>query len=244
MFEKVRGFRDAYPEEMKPRQKIFDLMRQSAIKFCFNQIEIPSLEYLDLYRIKSGDELIGQTYSFIDKGGRELTMVPEATPSVVRMLTARKDIGRPVKWFCMPKLWRYEEPQSGRTREHTQFNADIFGDDSVYADAEVIGLACNILDNIGLKGKYKVRVNSRKLMENILIKLGISDIFRGYSLIDHYKKITKEELEKELVLLSGNSESSNILLDLLESEIPIIELVSRFPEKFIDGNLESVSRLV
>ena len=244
MIERVRGFRDSYPEDMLPRQKMFDVMRETAKKFYFSQIEIPSLEYLDLYRVKSGEELLTQTFSFTDKGGRELTMIPEATPSVVRMLTSRKDLKKPVKWFCLPKLWRYEEPQSGRSREHTQFNADIFGDGSVYADAEIIGLACSTLDKLGLSGKYKVRINDRMLMEKLLRDIGISDISRGYSLIDHYRKLSAEEFKSQLLELCKDNEKADFLLQLLREEIKLDQLDSKFPEKFKKENEEIISRLL
>ncbi len=244
MIEKVRGFRDSFPEDMVPRQRMFDIMRQTANKFCFSPIDIPSLEYLELYKIKSGDELLTQTFSFKDKGGRELTLIPEATPSVVRMLTARKDIRKPVRWFCLPKLWRYEEPQSGRSREHTQFNADIFGDESLYADAEIISLACATLDKLGLCGTYKVRVNNRFLMEKILERVGIKQISKGYSLIDHFKKISKEEFEKELMDLSDDKEMLLALTELLGTEIKLSELDKKFPETFKSGNEEIIFRLM
>jgi histidyl-tRNA synthetase len=244
MIERVRGFRDSYPEDMIPRQKMFDVMRETARKFYFSQIEIPSLEYLDLYRVKSGEELLTQTFSFTDKGGRELTMVPEATPSVVRMLTSRKDLRKPVKWFCLPKLWRYEEPQSGRSREHTQFNADIFGDSSLYADAEIIGLACSTLDRLGLSGKYKVRVNNRMLMEKILRSIGISDIGRGYSLVDHYRKLSPDEFKSQLFELCNDKEKADFLLQLLGKEIRLDQLDSKLPEKFKKDNEEIISRLI
>ena len=243
MIERVRGFRDSYPEDTLPRQKMFDVMRETATQFYFSQIEIPSLEYLDLYRVKSGEELLTQTFSFTDKGGRELTMIPEATPSVVRMLTSRKDLKKPVKWFCLPKLWRYEEPQSGRSREHTQFNADIFGDSSMFADAEIIGLACSTLDKLGLSGKYKVRINDRMLMEKILRDIGISNIARGYSLIDHYRKLSADDFKSQLLELCKESEKADFLLQLLGKEIKLDQLDTKFPEQFKRENEEIVSRL-
>ena len=125
--ERVRGFRDIYPEDSEPRKRIFEVSEKAAEVFGFRKIEMPSVEHMDLYRIKSGDELVSQCFTFQDKGGRQITLTPEATPTVVRMMTARKDISRPVRWYSFQKYWRYEEPQAGRQREFYQFNGDIFG---------------------------------------------------------------------------------------------------------------------
>ena len=192
-FERLRGFRDLFPEDAEPKFFMLKLADQVASSFGFQRIDMPSLESLDLYKLKSGEELVSQTFSFVDKGGREVTMIPEATPSVVRMLTSRKDLPRPVKWYCYPKLWRYEEPQSGRLREHIQFNADIFGPNTPDADAEIMGLAATILDRIGLEGQYSVRINDRKLMESLLKEMGANDILAAFSVIDKFKKISREE---------------------------------------------------
>lgn len=197
-FERLRGFRDMFPEDAEPKFFMLNLADQVATSFGFQRIDMPSLESLELYKLKSGEELVSQTFSFVDKGGREVTMIPEATPSVVRMLTSRKDLPRPVKWFCHPKLWRYEEPQSGRLREHIQFNADIFGPNTPDADAEILGLAATILDRIGLGGQYSVRINDRRLMEALLVGMGAKDIMATFAVIDKFKKITSEEFSSQL----------------------------------------------
>lgn len=206
-FERLRGFRDLYPEEAEPKFYVLQKAQDIARSFGFRQIDIPSLESLDLYRLKSGEELVSQTFSFVDKGGREVTMVPEATPSVVRMLTSRKDLPRPVRWFSLPKIWRYEEPQSGRSREHIQFNADIFGPNTPDADAELMGLAATILDAVGLKGSYNLRVNDRKMMESLLSALGAEKPLEIFPIIDKFKKISRQEFLQQL--LSSGLEASN-----------------------------------
>lgn len=197
-FERLKGFRDLFPEDAEPKFHMLNLADKVASSFGFHRIDPPSLESLDLYRLKSGEELVSQTFSFEDKGGREVTMIPEATPSVVRMLTSRKDLPKPVKWFCYPKLWRYEEPQSGRLREHIQFNADIFGPNTAEADAEIIALAATILDRIGLEGQYSVRVNDRKLMEALLEGFGAENTTLIFAVIDKFRKISREEFTAQL----------------------------------------------
>lgn len=213
--ERLKGFRDLYPEEAEPKFSSLNVAQEVAKSFGFRHIEIPSLESLDLYRLKSGEELVSQTFSFIDKGGREVTMVPEATPSVVRMLTSRKDLARPVKWYSIPKIWRYEEPQSGRLREHMQFNADIFGPDTPEADAELLGLAASILDNLELTGTYGIKVNDRKLMEGVLKNLGVTDIMGVFSVIDKFRKISPDEFNGQLIEAGVSVESAKKITDLM-----------------------------
>lgn len=246
-FERLKGFRDMFPEDAEPKFYILNLADKVASSFGFHRIDMPSLESLDLYKLKSGEELVSQTFSFVDKGGREVTMIPEATPSVVRMLTSRKDLPRPVKWYCYPKLWRYEEPQSGRLREHIQFNADIFGPNTPDTDAEIIGLAATILDKIGLSGEYTLRINHRRLMEALLLGMGAEDAMGCFGVIDKFKKISREEftsqlLEKgfpkdriaDLYWLMENPGSQSGLLQHMEKVMKVdqnlVEIIGRLEE--------------
>ncbi len=249
--ERIKGFRDQFPEDMGPRKKLLRIAEERAERFGFKKIDVPSLESLELYRIKSGEELISQTYSFVDRGGREVTMIPEFTPSVVRMLTSRKDIPRPVRWYGTPKLWRYEEPQAGRLREHIQFNADIFGPDTPEADAEIIGLACSILDSLGLGGEYEVRMSNRKVTEMLLSSLGIKAPEKAFPVIDRFRKVTREEFLdniKQLGVSAGNAES---LADMVSENFDVEELKERlsgqmgnhFDKGLVDSVIET-GRLV
>ncbi|MDY7082894.1 MAG: ATP phosphoribosyltransferase regulatory subunit, partial [Halobacteria archaeon] len=154
-FDSLKGFRDFYPDEMAARREVFDKIDEVARSYGFDEIATPSLEPLELYEVKSGEEIVEETYSFEDKGGRHVTMTPELTPSVVRMFTSREqELSKPVKWFSTPKLWRYEQPQSGRLREFYQPNFDIFGVEGVEADAEIIALAYDILTSLGLEDEF------------------------------------------------------------------------------------------
>ncbi len=196
--EKLKGFRDFYPEDMQYESYISEKAEMRAREYGYSKIDFPSLESLDLYRVKSGEELLEQTFSFTDKGGREVTMIPEATPSTVRMLTSRKDLVKPVRWYSFPKVWRYEDPQAGRYREHYQFNADIFGNDSADADAEIIALAASILNSIGLSNVYEIRINNRELIEYILKSYGINNVLSVFNVIDKFHKISRESFITEL----------------------------------------------
>jgi histidyl-tRNA synthetase len=222
--EKIKGFRDHYPEDMEIRNSIFNKITDTAENFGYKRIDFPSLELLEMYRLKSGSELVNQTFSFTDKGGREVTLIPEATPSTMRLLTSRKDLPRPVRWYSFPKVWRYEEPQEGRFREHYQFNSDLFGIDSPEADAEVIGMASKILDNLGLLGVYEININDRYLMEYILKDLNVNDINSAFSIIDKYRKIGKNSFYKLFNEINVDEKSIDKIMYLLSGKINIKNL--------------------
>ncbi len=222
--EKIKGFRDHYPEDMEIRNSIFNKITDTAENFGYKRIDFPSLELLEMYRLKSGSELVNQTFSFTDKGGREVTLIPEATPSTMRLLTSRKDLPRPVRWYSFPMVWRYEEPQEGRFREHYQFNSDLFGIDSPEADAEVIGMASKILDSLGLSGVYEININDRYLMEYILKDLNVNDINSAFSIIDKYRKIDKNSFYKLFNEINVDEKSIDKIMYLLSGKINIKNL--------------------
>lgn len=236
--EKIRGFRDFYPEDMDVEKFIFRKAEEVAEAFGFRRIDFPSLEYLDLYRLKSGEELLQQTYSFVDKGGREVTLIPEATPSTVRMVTSRKDLPKPLRWYSFPKVWRYEEPQAGRYREHYQFNADIFGSDSPEADAEVIALASSILDALGLSNVYEIRINSRKIMEEIIGGITSSDPFSIFSIIDRYHKISRDDFTDQLRSAGVGEDGVSMIVDLCSGTLGIDEI-----EKITGRGSDEITRM-
>ncbi|MEM4213236.1 MAG: ATP phosphoribosyltransferase regulatory subunit, partial [Thermoplasmatales archaeon] len=172
MVERLRGFRDFYPEEQEIRRWMFEVMRESCREYGFKEISGPSLESVELYANKSGLEIMNQMFSFKDRGGRNITLIPEFTPTLARMVSAKKDLVKPLKWYSIEKFWRYEEPQSGRFREFYQLNADIVGSESYMADAEVTSLSANIMRKLGIIDKVIIKVNSRKLIDNILKDAG------------------------------------------------------------------------
>src|SRR5215467_10121309 len=135
------GFRDFYPEQFAERAHLMGVWREVARRFAFVEYDGPPLETLELYTKKSGDEIVGQLYNFTDKGGREVALRPEMTPTLARMIAAHeRSYKKPVKWFAIPQLFRYERQQKGRLREHFQLNADIIGEKDGAADAELIAL--------------------------------------------------------------------------------------------------------
>src|SRR6476661_10068308 len=145
------GFREFYPADLALRAHIFRTWRTVATRYGFEEYDGPPLEPLDLYTTKSGDEIVGQLYNFVDKGERAVALRPEMTPTLARMVAAaERAYKKPIKWFAIPQLFRYERQQKGRLREHFQFNADIFGESIPAADAELIALLIDTLRSLGL----------------------------------------------------------------------------------------------
>ena len=200
-FESLKGFRDFYPDEQAARRQVFDSVRETARAYGFDEVAAPSLETLGLYEVKSGEEIVEETYSFEDKGGRNVTMTPELTPSLVRMYVAREqEMSKPVRWFALPKLWRYEQPQSGRLREFYQPNFDIFGADDVEADAEVIAAADGVLSRLGLTDEYELRVSHRGVVRGVVSTLDVDDeqATTVHRTVDKSERLAEAEIRERL----------------------------------------------
>jgi len=171
MMERLPGFRDFYPEPLphsdvwsaEARRHIFDRWRETARRYGFSEYDGPPLEPLELYTLKSGEEIVGQLYNFVDKGERPVSLRPEMTPTLARMIAAHeRSYKKPVKWFAIPQLFRYERQQKGRLREHFQFNADLIGEGGPAADAELVALLIDSLRAFGLTQEdFTVRLSSR-----------------------------------------------------------------------------------
>lgn len=168
--EAYKGVRDFYPEDMAAQKQIFSIWQNVAEKYGYQEYSASVLEPAELYRAKSGEEIVNeQTYTFTDRGNREVTLRPEMTPTLARMIAGRKrELVYPLRWYSIPNLFRYEQPQRGRLREHFQLNVDIFGVTSLNAEIEVISMASDIMHSFGLKDNdFEIRINSRKLMNYI-----------------------------------------------------------------------------
>ncbi len=198
------GFRDFYPEQMAERNHITNAWREVARRYAFVEYDGPPLEPLDLYTKKSGDEIVTQLYNFQDKGERHVALRPEMTPTLARMVAERANaLRKPVRWFSIPQLFRYERQQKGRLREHFQLNVDIVGESSVAADAELLAVAVDIMRELGLTSKDVVaRVSDRRLLQAILLTSGITEenLPAVYAIIDKLGRepeaISREKLSK------------------------------------------------
>ncbi len=191
------GFRDFLPETFAVRRHLFETWRATARRYGFREYDGPPLEPLELYTLKSGEEIVRQLYHFTDKGDRAVALRPEMTPTLARMAgAAHRQYKKPIKWFAIPQLFRYEKQQRGRLREHFQFNADIIGETDVGADAELIALAVDALRALGLTERdFVVRVSDRRAWQRHLAGLGLAEE-QQYAAIQAVDKLEREPLEK------------------------------------------------
>lgn len=248
-----KGTRDFYPEDMRLRNYIFSVMKRVAESYGYEEYDAPMIESLDLYRAKTGEEIVGkQLYNFIDKGGREVAIRPEMTPSLARMVAARaRELPRPIRWFSIPNLWRYEQPGRGRLREHWQFNVDIFGIDGFEAELEILKLATDILFAFGAdKSMFSCKISHRKILDGFFtIGLGL-DPSKGQEvskILDKKNKITREEYIQEVRKSIPNDPDAVSKIDkFLNSTIETIGSIPGIPEdaylelKQLMSNLEKL----
>jgi len=218
----VKGTRDFYPREMAVRNWIIDGWKRVSVRNGFEEYDGPIFEYLKMFQIKSGDEIVEQLFSFEDRGGRKLALRPEITPTLARMVNQQiNSLPRPIKWFSVPRLFRAERPQKGRLREFFQWNIDIIGVDDVIADAEVIFTTIDYLREVGLKPRdVRVKISSRKLLASALRNIGISKskLDSLYGLLDKYTKLPSDTFEELLCEQVPDSNMTKKITAFLSAE--------------------------
>ena len=228
------GFRDFYPAEFAERSHIFAAWRRVATRFAFVEYDGPPLEPLELYTKKSGEEIVGQLYNFEDKGGRQVALRPEMTPTVARMVAGRANsLRRPVRWFTMPQLFRYERQQKGRLREHYQLNVDIFGEADVSADAEVIAVAIEIMRTLGLgPDAVRARVSDRRLLNALLLAAGVREdqLAATYAVIDKIERAPMSVSHERLGAAGLTGDLPGTITSLVSESRSLAELRARFPD--------------
>lgn len=232
--EPYRGTRDFYPEDMVVRNYMFDTMSRVVESYGYIEYDASMLEETALYKAKSGEEIVNeQTYSFKDRGGRDVTIRPEMTPTLARMVARRrKELVFPLRWYSNPNLFRYERPQRGRVREHWQLNVDIFGIDSVVADIEIISVAHDIMRAFGVADKnFEIKVNDRRIMNflsNDYLKMGNEETYRLLKLVDRKAKMSEVEFKSSV---------KNILGDKMDLFIGFLNNtdINDFPEEFAEN---------
>ena len=197
------GFRDFYPDEFALRAHIFRVWREVAGRYGFEEYDGPPLEPLELYTAKSGAEIVGQLYNFTDKGGREVSLRPEMTPTLARMVAARANgLRKPIRWFSIPQLFRYERQQRGRLREHFQLNCDLIGEAGPLGDAEIIALAIDVMRAFGLTASdVRVRLSDRRVLRALLLGAGVTEAQLGvaYAAVDKMERGRREDLAGQLM---------------------------------------------
>jgi histidyl-tRNA synthetase len=228
------GFRDFYPAEFAERSYIFGAWRDVARRFAFAEYDGPPLEPLELYTKKSGDEIVGQLYNFEDKGGRQVALRPEMTPTVARMVAARANaLRKPVRWFSVPQLFRYERQQKGRLREHFQLNVDIFGEADVSADAELLAVAIEIMRTLGLGPEaVRARVSDRRLLNALLAAAGVADaqLPVAYAVVDKIERTPTAQSRQRLIDGGVSPESADAVIGLVTQTPSLDALRERFAD--------------
>jgi histidyl-tRNA synthetase len=196
------GFREFYPADLALRTHIVRTWRTVATRYGFEEYDGPPLEPLELYTAKSGDEIVGQLYAFTDKGGREVALRPEMTPTLARMVAARANgLKKPIRWFAIPQLFRYERQQRGRLREHFQLNCDLVGEPGPLGDAEIIALALDVMRALGLgPAEVRVRLSDRRVLRNLLLGAGVTEPQLGaaYQAVDKIERSDRAALTAQL----------------------------------------------
>lgn len=197
-----KGCRDFFPKDMRERNYLFQAMKETAESFAYEPFDGPMVEEVELYKAKSGEELINeQIYEFTDRGNRHVAIRPEMTPTVARMVAQiAKQASKPIRWYSIPNLMRYEKPQRGRLREHWQFNVDIFGAPENLGEIEVLSVVSQLLESFGAnKDMFSIQLNDRKVVDfifNQIIAVESDKSYKLYKIIDKSKKVDVQALEK------------------------------------------------
>lgn len=223
-----RGTRDFFPEDMRLRTWLFGHFHAVARTFAFEEVDAPVLETEELYIRKAGEEITHQLFNFEDKGGRRVTLRPEMTPSLARMLLQRAgSLPMPARWYSIPQCWRYERMTRGRRREHFQWNMDIFGVAGVAAEAELLACVVATLGRLGLSASdVVIRVNNRKALQAMMALLGVSehDFAPVCVVVDKRDKLSTEELLTQLGALGFPEDGARRMLDALE--VPTLDALA------------------
>jgi len=244
-FTSLPGFRDFYPETFAVRAHIMGVWRETARRYGFEEYDGPPLEPLELYIEKSGAEIVRQLYNFTDKGGREVSLRPEMTPTLARMVGARaRALRKPVRWFSIPQLFRCERTQRGRLREHFQWNVDIVGEDHVLADAEVLAVALDALRLLGLTAEDVVaRVSDRRILERLLLHAGVpaDQLPATYAVIDKLGREDEGRIRERLHEEAGLAAETIAEIFRIFGYGSFEELASAYAG--VDGLAEEIDRL-
>lgn len=237
-----KGTRDFFPKEKRELDYIFKKMRETAELFGYEPYDGPLLEEVELYKAKSGEELINdQIYSFTDRGERFVAIRPEMTPTVARMVAQiHREAAKPIRFYAIPNLMRYEKPQKGRLREHWQFNCDIFGSPGREGEIEILQLAVNLMKSFGATEKnFEILINDRAIVEETFKKrMGLTDevAYKLYKIVDKAKKVPRDALVEMVEKLGMSKESEKIFYQYIE--------LKNFDELFEFASVDSFKNFV
>ncbi len=232
----LTGFRNFYPEDFARRAYIESVWRRTARSYGFQEYDGPPLEELELFTRKSGEEIVGQLYNFVDKGEREVALRPEMTPTLARMAAARqRDYRKPMRWFSIPQVFRYERPQKGRLREHYQFNCDIIGEAASSADAELVALLVDNLFSFGFTADdIVVRVSDRRFWSDFMDRHQVAEDQR-YAVMQAIDKSEREPRDKTADKLGPLADDVFAVLDGDAEWQPVSELLANLEARGLGG---------
>ncbi len=209
-----------------------NVWRDVARRFAFVEYDGPPLEPLELYTKKSGEEIVGQLYNFTDKGGREISLRPEMTPTLARMAAAKANaLRKPIRWFSMPQLFRYERQQRGRLREHFQLNVDVIGEADVTADAELLAVAIEIMKGCGLSHEdVRARVSDRRLLRALLAELGVNDEQSSavFAVVDKIERQPRDVSREKLIAAGMTADAIERLFGLIGDDVTLDKIEREF----------------
>lgn len=239
-----RGTRDFFPKDKRVRDYLFSVMTKTAESFGYESVDGPLLEEVELYKAKSGEELINeQIYSFTDRGERFVAIRPEFTPTLARMVAqVHREQSKPIRWFSIPNLMRYEKPQRGRVREHWQLNCDVFGSPGRLGEVEILQVAVELFQNYGADNShFEILLNDRAIVDAVfkaMMNATEEQTYRLYKIVDKSKKITHEALHKMVSEVGLSTEAENIFYHYLQ--LSTFDGAKSFLEKYNQNEIASL----
>ena len=242
MYDRIKGFRDFYPGEMVARRATTDVLEGTARRYGFREIGTPALERAQMWTDKSGDEIVEELYAFEDQGGRHVTLTPELTPTVARMVVAKQqELSKPIKWFSTRPFWRYEQVQQGRQREFYQTNVDIFGSAEPEADAEILAWAADALTGLGLTGEhFEFRISHRDILGGLLETFEADvDTDAAIRAVDKSEKISRAEYH-DLLVDAGLSSSQAAQFDDIVASGDLADVVAFADSERVTNAVENL----
>lgn len=241
--ESLKGMYDRYPEEWATWKYLIETVEETAQEFGFRLLDFPNVERQELWTSKESEEILDQMYSFTDRGENEVTLIPEQTPSKARLIQKRKDLKKPVKWACTSKAYRYEDVTRGRDREFRQTDFDIFGVESVEADAEIIAAAATVFRKLELDERVRFLINDRKLLEAVLEAAGIEKTEEAMKVIDDKEKMSREEFLEDLQDRGLSESEAEQVDEVTDISGPIAGKIDELREKAPEEVSDSIDRM-
>ncbi len=244
---KPSGFRDFFPEEYAKVDFVLGTMRRISREFGYVEYQTPAVELRKLYELKSGDELVGETFKITSRSGQKLVLIPELTPTLTRMLAERQQYyTKPIRWFCIPRCYRDETLQRGRVKEFWQYNIDILGMDDIYADAEIITILTKIIAECGLSNKqFVVYINDRSFMQQFMQSIGVTDFLSVFRVFDRKSKLLQESIFKKLKNKFPNDQANDLALKIRQNINSLNTIYEIIPQiKDIEDVIDNISLLI